>query len=435
MINPLKERLVQVLRWSEQYTGIDMVYFVSGNAWLLVGRIVATGSGLLLTVGFANLLSQNDFGTYKYVLATAGLIGAVTLTGITAAVQRALAKGYTNVIRPMVRYAEQWSIGGVLLALGVAAYYGYQGNSNLAISFIAVAIVTFFSWTVITKVLFNASGEFRTGTYYGIVRSIIPTFILIAVLLLTQNVLIIILTFFASQTALAVFTYYRSLKRIQPKESTEYLEETKLFSRHSTLIGFVSTIAQYADQFLMWHFLGPVALATYALAQGPAKELRTLAESISTVALPKIMRRNPQEQIENNTIMRRSLQSFLALAVLVALYILCAPFVFTFLFPVYVDAIVYSQLLALVTLFQPRYLILIFLSAHSTLRDLYTLTVSDSLIRLILLAALIPLWGIYGAIAALFLTEVFATGIAWHRYKKFSRKITANASSLDEEVV
>ncbi|RJR13512.1 hypothetical protein C4585_01930 [Candidatus Parcubacteria bacterium] len=429
MIPPLKEHFIRLLRWSEQYTGIDMVYFVSGNAWLFIGRFVATGTGLALTVGFANLLSQNDFGTYKYVLATAGLISAITLTGITPGVQRALAKGYTNVIRPMVAYAERWSVGGVLLALGVAAYYGYQGNNNLAISFIAVAVVTFFSWTVITKVLFNASGEFRTGTYYGIVRSVVPTVILIGVLFFTQNVLLIILTFFISQTALAIITYYRSLKRIQPKESTEYLEETKQFSRHSTLIGFVSTIAQYADQFLMWHFLGPVALATYALAQGPAKELRTLAESVSTVALPKIMKRDPLEQVENNTIVRRSLQSFLALAVLVAIYILCAPFVFRLLFPVYVDAIVYSQLLALVTLFQPRYLFLIFLSAHSTIRDLYTLSVSDSLIRLVFLATLIPIWGIYGAIAAIFLTEVISTGIAWHRYRKFSKKITDDTSS------
>ena len=43
----LKKRLVHILRWSERYTKTDMVYFASGNFWLITSRVIGVGSGVV----------------------------------------------------------------------------------------------------------------------------------------------------------------------------------------------------------------------------------------------------------------------------------------------------------------------------------------------------------------------------------------------------
>src|SRR3989338_5672754 len=105
MLRRTQDKIIQILRWSEKYTKTDMVYLASGHFWFAIGHGAAIGSGFLLTLGFANLLSPTEYGVYKYILAGAGLISTFTLGGIVQAIQRALARGYTNVIRPLVRYA------------------------------------------------------------------------------------------------------------------------------------------------------------------------------------------------------------------------------------------------------------------------------------------------------------------------------------------
>src|SRR3989344_6653654 len=109
MFEPIRQKVYRLLRWSEKYTKADMVYLVHGNFWLITGRAIAVGSGVLLTVAFANLLSPTDFGTYKYILAIAGFIGAFSLGGLSGAVTRAVARGKEHVVPAVAHTAFIWS--------------------------------------------------------------------------------------------------------------------------------------------------------------------------------------------------------------------------------------------------------------------------------------------------------------------------------------
>ena len=399
-----------------------MVYLASGHFWFFVGRGIAMGSGFILTIAFANLLAPNEYGVYKYILASAGLISAFTLGGVNSGLGRALAKGYTNVIRPMTRYSMLWNIPAFAISISVAAYYLWNGNVQLGLAFIFVGFSMVFSGIGnITKTFFTSTGEFRLATYFGTVRAIVPVFLLIVTLLLTQNVLTIILIYFASQVGMNLITYYWSLRYIQPKVGDDFLPETKRYSVYISVLGFVQTPVLYLDQFLLWHFLGPVALATYTIAQGPSKELRTLADSVAGMAFPKLARKDAGEHIEARTVQRRTLQLFIALCLVVFFYILAAPILYRTFFPVYLDAVFYSQLISLTVLLQPRTLADTFLFAHSGIRDRYAIMVPGSIIRLVLFVALIPPYGILGAIVAAFITELISTCIIFYLYWRFER--------------
>ena len=218
-------------------------------------------------------------------------------------------------------------------------------------------------------------------------------------------------------------TYFWSLRYVQPKSGDEFVAETKKYSLLMSVLGFITIPAQYLDQFLLWHFLGPVALATYTLALGPAKELRTLADSVSTIVFPKLAKKEAQEHVDARTIPRRTKQFFFMFAVVIFAYVIAAPIFFKLFFPKYLASVFYSQLIALFILLQPRNLADAFLFAHSGLRDRYTIIVPSNIIRLVLFVVLFPPFGIIGAIVATFISELVTTGTIFYLYRRFARNV------------
>lgn len=221
---------------------------------------------------------------------------------------------------------------------------------------------------------------------------------------------------------MSISTYYWSLRYIPRKTGDAYLAESKRYSLFISMMGLIQVPAQYVDQFLLWHFLGPVALATYTIAQGPAKELRIITDNIANIAFPRFARKEAKEHFKENTIPRRTLQLLFPFACVILLYVMSAPLLFKIFFPKYLSSVFYSQLIAVALLLQPRTLADTFLFAHSGVKDRFAINIPDSIIRIGLFAILIPLFGILGAIAATIITEICTTGIVYYRYRAFERK-------------
>src|SRR5689334_3630453 len=131
MITWTKQQLYSFLRWTERYTKTDMVYMASSNFWLVAPRFVLLATGMLLTVGFANLLSPETYGTYKYVIAASGFIAAFSLNAMGQSVMRSVAQGNVNVVPGLVRISMRWSIPASIVTVGVSAYYFAHGNLPL----------------------------------------------------------------------------------------------------------------------------------------------------------------------------------------------------------------------------------------------------------------------------------------------------------------
>src|SRR3989344_7482169 len=164
MLRRAKERAVRALRWTERYTKTDMVYFAESNFWLNISRILSAGTGMMLTVAFANLLAPETFGTYKYVIAAAGFVATFSLSGLGTALMRAVAQGSRAIIPSIVRTANLWSLPASAAALGVCIYYFVQGNSDLGFAFLFIAVSNNFSNGFgATKGLLQAVGDFKAA--------------------------------------------------------------------------------------------------------------------------------------------------------------------------------------------------------------------------------------------------------------------------------
>ncbi len=419
MISWAKTRLYSLLRWSERYTKTDMVYLASGNFWLLLGRFIAVGSGTLLTVAFANLFSPEAFGTYKYVLAIAGFIGAFSLGGLGGAVTRAIALGQRNVVHEVFRIGFIWSLPASIVALAGSLYYFINGNATLGTGLLLIALTNpLFNNLGLYKSVLLGEKDFRGLTLYSIPRSLIPIVAIALTLFLSGNVLLVLLVYFVSNLLVGTAVHYFALRKYHAYHGNEHVSETVTYGKHLSAMGAFSQMTGNLDQLLLWHFSGPAQLAIYSFALAPVREIRNFTENISPLILPKYVTKSISEM--KQTVPLRIVQLFFVSLAIALLYILLAPFLYQYIFPQYVSAIFASQLLAAALIFQPRELVQTMLYAQGNTRLRYYSVIGTQTSKVLLWVILIPLYGFMGAAIGTVLSEGISSLILWWTYHKLS---------------
>jgi O-antigen/teichoic acid export membrane protein len=384
-----------------------MVHFFSANFWLNVSRILSVGTGMILTVAFANLLSPEAFGTYKYVIAAAGLVASFSLNGLGVAVTRAVAQGKFHVIPASVRSGALWTIPASVAAFGVGVYYFSQGNGALGFAFLFIAINNSFAAGLgVTKGVWYAAGQFKAGTITGIPKIFVPFIVILLTILYTKNVVWILLAYFFSNLLLSFFGYLFMLWWFKIRKSYADVPETLRYGKQISALGFFQIVGGQLDQLLLWHFVGPVGLAVYALAFGPVREVQNLLSNFLTVLFPKIANKTKAEV--HSTLPTRLRQMFAVSILVTCLYIATVPFLFTYLFPKYMEAVLISQILALTIVFQSRNVIDTYYMAHGEIWSRSRIIIISQVVDFALLLVLIPFFGIWGAVSATVLSEVFS---------------------------
>lgn len=421
IIENYRSKTYNFLRWSEKWTKTDMVYFASGNFWLLGGRFIAIITGMGLSVAFANLLPKETFGTYKYVISLAGILSAFSLTGMGTSVVRSVAQGFDSIIKKSFWTSFKWSLAGTsTLSIIGSIYYFINGNNTLGIAllFIALTYPILGSGGMATSFL-HGKKDFKRLTTLGIPRNILSIFIILIALLISKNVLVIIGTYFISNAIISLSYYLYVLKIYKPDTNNidkEVEIENKRYARHLSVMGFFSLVASEIDKLLLWHFAGPVQVAIYSLALTPVNELKNLTENIFPLALPKFANKDISEV--KKRIPFRILQMTLIILPIIIIYILLVPFLFKFLFPKYMESIIYTQLLALILILQSKGFIETLFTAHAKVKQKYLTTFVSSLFKIILFVILIPQYGILGIIYSVLLSELLSYAFTIYLFRK-----------------
>lgn len=397
MFLSLKQRLYKGLRWSEAYTKTDMLYMVQGGFWLTLAKGVGMFSSLLLAAAMANLIPPEVFGTYKFVLAAAGVVGAFSLTGMSTGITQAVARGYEGALRSGISAYMKWGVGMAGISLALALYYFVQGNNTLAVSFLLVAICnplltgsSFFSQFI------SGKKDFKTQSIYDSVADFLPALILIGSLFLTQNPIHLIFVYFISGIAINLLLHYFTMQKYRPNDSVD--PETIPFVKHLSLMGILGKVGENIDKVLVFHYLGAAPLALYAFAQTPIAQLKLLVDVPVKLAFPKLSERNFSE-------LQKSLprKIFLLVGIMLAIvicYVVTAPILFKVLFPKYVGAVIYTQVLALSLILTPVSILSSALVAHMKKKELYISQAILPIVKITLFILLLPPFGIWGAIWA-----------------------------------
>jgi O-antigen/teichoic acid export membrane protein len=380
-----------------------MVYLASGGLWLTMGQVTATVAGFALTYVFGNFVPKEVFGNYKYVLSLAGLFGTLALTGMGSAVTQAVARGFDGALRHGFRAYLRWSSVSVVATLAGALYYELKGNEVLALSLLVVAFCSplLSSLNLYTSFL-QGKKDFLRNTVYGFVISVSPP-LAVGVLIMAgwnDHIPLLVLAYYVAIIIPAAYFHHRTLDIYRPSERKDH--ESVPYALHLSLINLLGRVASYIDKVLVFHFLGAAALAVYAFAAAPPQYVLKFNGVFRTLALPKLAARDVPTL--KRTLPRKIALHFVAAFTVMVLYMLAVPYFFSIFFPLYAESIPYAQALGLTILSAPGVWLGQTLIAHMKKRALYVLNIASPLIKIGLYVTLIPLYGIWGVVAAVILS-------------------------------
>ncbi len=399
MIQAIKHLLLRIVRLSETYVKTDMMYLTKGGFWLTAGQGVAAVSAFVLSIFFANYLSPDVYGTYKYALSLAGIFGILTLGGMSTALQRAIAKGDDGAAYSALKARLYGGLLACIAAFALAVWYTIQGNTELAVAMVIVAFgAPLMEAYGLYEAILQGKGRFSTSTISFAVSSITATLALIAAIIFSDGSLYLVLLAYFGTWTVTRLALWRYAQRFLTAPHATDTDGTVVYGFRLSLIGIVSAVAGQIDKILIFKYLGPVQLATYAFATAMPEQLKAFVRNIGPLALSRFSRRSSEEIL--SSIHYKAVVSALATIPLIVLYILAAPFLFQTLFPAYTESILPSQVYALSMIMTP---IFVYSAALQSQRAEKLIAVSDislNIVQIILLAVLIPLYGLWGAITA-----------------------------------
>lgn len=405
MLDNLRTAALRALRWSEKYTKTDMVYLASGGFWLTVELVFAAVISFCLAVVFGHYASKDIYGNYKYVLSTATVLSAFSLTGIGTAITRSVSQGNEGALKQGARMSWRWGMIVSAIALAVGIYYFWQGNRFVAVSMCVVAVASpfLYSFSLFDNFLIGRR-DFSRSALYSMLSNLALIVALVAALFIGGRAIALVVAYFAVNTATAAYFYFRTIRKAR-NEATD--PELFTYGFHLSVMGIIGTFADQIDSIATFAILGPANLAVYAYAIAIPEQVKGVIKNLTPLSLPKFAQRSLAEI--KATIWRRSLYLCIAIVLVIVVYWCVAPWIFRIFFPVYTESLTFTRIYSLsilggfVTPFAAA------LQSHQKTKQLYISSVLSSAVIIISFPILTYLDGLWGAIASQLLYRFSST--------------------------
>jgi O-antigen/teichoic acid export membrane protein len=408
-----KQKLIRAIRWTEKYAQTDMLYIFRGGFWLSITKIGGLVISFLTMVAFANWLPKEEYGIYQYVISVIGIIAIFTLPGINTALIRSVAKGQEGSLLEAFGVKIKWGIIGSVISLILALWYYINGNVVLTLSFLVGGLfMPLRHAAILFEPFWNGRRQFDIHTKYQLYSASFSVVILIATLYLTNNIVLVVLSFFAAHTVADYFFYRKTAKQIK---NTEVDPDIVPFGKSLTLMKAIKNTAEHIDKIVLWHFIGPIQVAIYSFAQMPIKRVQGVLP-ITALALPKFSERSVKDN--KPKLLRSFWKLFLIMAPITIASILAAPIIYGLIFPEYLDSVIYFQALSFLLLAEPFMLFDSALVAEAKTRELYIIKTAGPIIKIALFVGLAPFWGIWGIVSAILIERLIISVMQFYFFKR-----------------
>lgn len=399
----IKKKLASLLRWSEKYTKTDMVYLAKGGFWINVEKGALMLISIATMAAFANWLPQEVYGEYQFVISVAGIVGILSLPGLTGALVRSVAKGREGALRVAFKTQFLWSLVASGVMVCIAGWYFVHENNTLAVAFAVASLVLPIKYASPLFLSYWA-GKKRFDVHMAtrVSADLAIAVVVIATLFLTDELWVVVAAFFGGTALFYWLGYVYSQNRIENGDEDEGLVS---FGKHLTVMQIVGTIAKHLDTIILWKVLGPVQVAIYTFSLKPIQKVKGIIP-IEALALPKLSESGVRTVKQKKSVFRKFLLLFLVTVPTAVGIALAAPFLYQLVFPQYMESVVYFQAFTVLLATQPFALLGTALVAEKKVAFMYITKTVAPVIKIGLFLILTPLYGIGGIIAAFLVTEI-----------------------------
>ncbi len=402
----IKKRIGKLLRWSQKYTKTDMIYVARGGFWLSVGKVFITLASIITTIAFANLIPAETYGTYLFIISTAGIVGISSLPGMGSAMIRSVAKGKEGSLDTAFKTKFKWALIGSVVFLLMSGWYYVNENIILSVAFLIISPI--FPLKLSSGVFagfWNGKKRFDKKTILRVLVDVAIATSVIITLLLTDDLWIIVFIFFFSTATAQYLAYLYSSKR---KDNEETDEEMIPYGKNLTLMSIIDTTASHLDKIIIWKLLGPAQVAVYTLSIKPIKKVKGFLP-ISSLALPKLSENGIKDQKRKKKILRKILMLFLVSVPFAVFLFFFGPFIYKIVFPEYMESVKFFQAMTFLIAMLPTTILKTALVAEKKTKYLYITRTTVPLIKITLFLILTPIYGIWGVVSTLLIISIVST--------------------------
>lgn len=411
----IKQIIYNLLRKSEKWTNTDMIYLTKGGAWLTINQVISSIASLTLAIAFANILSRETYGNYKYVVSIINLLMIFSLAGIGQSTTQAISRGFEGSFKKSFKIIFLFGLLGSLSSLLLAIYYCLQNNNLLAISFLiaSVFIPSLKSFSIF-QAYYQGKKYFKKIAISNIIIKLASTATLLLTIFLTNNFFFLILAFLIPPVIVKIYYYISTIKKCNLNDKED--PSTLNYGKHLSVMGVLKSIAGEADKIFVFHYIGSTELAVYSIALYSVAQLGSFINNIKTLAFPKLS----ESTIDNikKTLPRKILSAEFIIIPLVIIYIIIAPILFPIFFPKYPESIIFTQILALTLIAYPRSLLSDALIAKQQTKSLYKIKLLGPAGRLLIYFLGAKFYGLNGLVAAVLISEIYLIILYNYYFKK-----------------
>ncbi|MFZ2803662.1 MAG: oligosaccharide flippase family protein [Patescibacteria group bacterium] len=388
----------------EQHLKVDLQYILKGGFWLSTGNSSSSLILLLLSLAYANLLSKQTYGEYKYILSLCTLFSCLTLTGTNNSVTQAVARGFEGTYERSIGWQLRWSILYAVAVVGTGVYYVFGGNPHIGYALVAAGLINPFSLAFNTYIAFlNGRKDFKSLAAYNLLSSGFVATVSFATVIFFPQSFALVLANAAGNAVINLIIHLRTVQKFKPNEKVD--EKAFSFAKHLSVLNIMGTISGQIDSILVFHFLGAAQLAVYTFSTIFPDRLRGFTKVLQNLALPKF---SQQEHHVLRTTLPSKLWKFILLLVgLAAAYALLAPVFFHLLLPQYGASILLSQVYAISLVFGASTIPVAVMLAQRQQKNLYIFSGTAGAFQILMSVLLIPTYGLMGAVVAKILSGAY----------------------------
>lgn len=196
-----------------------------------------------------------------------------------------------------------------------------------------------------------------------------------------------------------------------------------MYGKRTALLSVIGTVTQNIDKILIFHYLGAVDLAIYAFALLLPERLRGMVSSGTDLIVPKFSQKNYKEIDKGYK--HKIMLMLVVLIFVVVLYALAAPWLFKIFFPQYLGSVIFTQIYAISLLSIVSIIPSSAVTTQLSVAVQYKTKIVVAVISIGLLLALIPSFGLFGAIWARVIGKLLGTLVIHYFYKEAVRAASA----------
>lgn len=381
-----------------------------GVASIFLLRVVQLGMGLASTYFLVRSMSKDAFGEYNMLLNAIGIAGLTALTGLNNSLMQAVARGFMGTYRVVVPVAFGSSFLGSFGLLVMSGWYLVDAQKQIAFGCLAAAVLfplayglTQWKSVVIGQERFHEllllDGGSSILTYGSVIASVF--------LWPGNYVLPLVLTLLVPAICNLVITAskYRQIPSVAGVE-----HQNVRYGIRTTFYSGLGAIGSNLDRVLVFSFISPAALALYVAASRIPDLLAGAIQDVSAVIAPRLAK---HEKYTKRVDRIFTVISMIYGLIIFALAFLAIPLLVPFLFGEnYADAIPYAQALTCsVAIGNQANMRFRFIRSQIDERGFRDITLFSSAVRLVAFVALVPAFGIIGAVVAIFIYRLALVGI------------------------